>query len=157
MQWAYIWAVLRARRVLEFVVVALQAFRFDIKLLLKFGGTVSDAGLALAGAKQGCPLSAAIFVCVMDPFLRMLSDGASARACTRAFADDLASVLTDMRVQLPCFARKFDIFHSVSGLMLGLAFQADCRCCVWHCHTVAKGSMLHCCHCNFCRRCHQGH
>ena len=82
------------------------------------GASVPGFGIT-AGIRQGCSLSPLLFALVGDLLLRKL-----ARSMTdmmqRAYADDLAMVVADLRHTLPILVHIFGQFGSVSGLRLNV-------------------------------------
>jgi hypothetical protein len=81
-----------------------------------FGGVKRFLYDIFSGILQGCPSSGSLFVLAIDPLLRMFKvklEGAR----TKAFADDLATVLRELR-QIITARSCFERFRKISGLAL---------------------------------------
>ena len=72
---------------------ALQKIYEDNRYYLKWNGAPRCVFQALSGVRQGCPLSATIYVIVTDSIIRFLLTRLSPWDCLRAYADDLEIVL----------------------------------------------------------------
>ena len=72
-----------------------------------------------SGVKQGCPLSPLLFAVCVDILLRRLSHELGEDE-VKAFADDIAAVLTDFDVQAPILEQLFTEFEAISNLGLNL-------------------------------------
>ena len=66
--------------------------------------------------KKGCRLSSSLFIIALDPFLRAMSSHLSGKSLVRAFADDIAIVLTHLFVEGPVVNWLFHKFTSISNL-----------------------------------------
>ena len=84
---------------------------------LSFGGGLQCGFSIRAGIRQGCPLSPLLFAVVVDPLLRRLRRE-SPSATVRAYADDLATVLSNLSGALPTLSVIFSDFALASGLQL---------------------------------------
>ena len=65
--------------------------------------------------KQGCPLSALLFVIAIDPFLRALRTRVGVRGMVRAYADDVVIVCVDIWRHGPGIAMLYAEFDEVSN------------------------------------------
>ena len=72
-----------------------------------------------AGIRQGCPLSPLLFITAMDGLLRAIKRRIPA-AQIRAFADDTAVVLQDLKGDLPVLWDIFSQLEQASGLKLNV-------------------------------------
>ena len=88
---------------------------------LRILGGVFESVLVGAGVRQGCPLSALLFVAAVDPFLRAMRRAMDPTSIHRAFADDVGLVLTSLWREGPAIANAFTQFETVSALGLGHA------------------------------------
>ena len=92
---------------------------FNVRAFVNVKGSWEFAFRVTAGVLQGCPLSASLFVIVMDPFLRdfqqCLVD--KSYAVVFACADDLGTAVIDLFV-LEQLARVFEVMNAVACLVL---------------------------------------
>ena len=72
------------------------------------------------GVRQGCPLSPLLFAACVDILLRMIVHEVPDCEC-KAFADDIAAILTDWWQQSPILERVFHEFEQISNLALNIA------------------------------------
>ena len=76
-----------------------------------------------SGVRQGCPLSPLLFAVCVDILLRMIAQRLG-DATVRAFADDIAAVLSDVSIQIPILEEIFIEFERI--LNFGSEHQEDC-------------------------------
>ena len=83
-------------------------------------GGSRHAGFSLTrGIRQGCPLSPLLFAVASDLLLRRL-ERLFPRACTRAYADDLAMVLPSFALHVRTLQELFSEYGRLSGLRLSI-------------------------------------
>ena len=104
---AYLWLVLSAIGISQDVVLALKALYASNHHYLSFCGVLLYAFCGAAGVRQGCPASTSLFVIATDPILRALCLRIPRSCVTRAYADDIALVLTRIWEQVPTVALFF--------------------------------------------------
>jgi hypothetical protein len=91
-----------------------------IKNNQKIGNPEDTEGfMADTGIRQGCPLSPLLFAIVADLLLRKLQQKLP-QSTIRAFADDTAIVIDDMRL-LPRIIKIFEEYAGFSNLGLNLS------------------------------------
>ena len=89
------------------------------RCIIKCGGTTFPGFPMKAGIRQGCPLSPLLFAVVVDLLLRKLARSLP-NELLRAFADDTAMVIKDWWSSASTVAAVFEVFGSISGLILNL-------------------------------------
>ena len=89
-----------------------------ISNIQKIGSTDAEGFNADTGTRQGCPLSPVLFAIVADILLRKLQQELPS-STIRAFADDTAMVINDMRL-LPQISAIFEEYAGFSNLGLNL-------------------------------------
>ena len=72
-----------------------------------------------AGIRQGRPLSPLLFIIAMDGLIRLVKQEVSGSK-VRAFADDTAMVLQDMKADLPILHGIFSRLEGAAGLRLNV-------------------------------------
>jgi len=87
---------------------------------LKFQGRVVPAFTVESGVRQGCPLSAAIYVIATDAVLRYILAHVRPTDCLRAYADDLEPVLYELWETLPSLQSAFDVIAAACSLELNV-------------------------------------
>eukprot|EP00972_Heterocapsa_arctica_P056222 8295167-Heterocapsa_arctica.AAC.1 len=90
-----------------FIIRALQALYSNNHHYFQFAGLVMFAFTGGAGVRQGCPASSSLFVVVTDPIVRALLLRIPRNCMLRAYADDIALVLTNFWLQAPAVALMF--------------------------------------------------
>ena len=90
-----------------------------IRNIKKIGNTDVEGFNANTGIRQGSLLSPALFAIVADILLRKLQQEL-ANSTIRAFADDTAMVITDMRLLPPQIITSFEEYAGFSNLGLNL-------------------------------------
>ena len=104
---AFIFLALRHYKVPEGMYLFFVALYTDNKCYAVFGGVKRFLYKILSGILQGCPASGSLFVLAIDPLLRMFKSRFEGGR-TKAFADDLATMLTKLRqirTAWECFER----------------------------------------------------
>ena len=84
---------------------------------IRLQGEDFDGFTMLGGVRQGCPLSPLLFAVCVDLLLRMLSHKLPDLVC-KAFADDIAAIVSDWWEQGPILQSIFDEFAHISNLHL---------------------------------------
>ena len=74
----------------------------------------------LGGVRQGCPLSPLLFAVCVDILLRKLMHDLPDCSC-KAFADDIAAVISDWELQGPVLEGIFKDFELISNLSLDIS------------------------------------
>ena len=82
----------------------------------RFGGSSSLVFTVRSGVKQGCPLSAVLFVIAVDPFLRLLVHRIGPHDLCRAYADDIAVVISNLWTSIVALFHAFREFQVASLL-----------------------------------------
>ena len=83
------------------------------------GGKLHTGFSSHAGIRQGCPLSPILFAVAVDVLLRRLRAKVPGVEL-RAFADDVAAVVSDLMLSVPSLHTVFHEFGRLSGLRLNL-------------------------------------
>ena len=92
---AFIFIILEALEVPRGMLLFFRALYPNNRCFAVYGGVKHFLYEIRSGILQGCPASGSIFVLAIDPFLRMLRTELDSSR-TKAFADDLASLLTKL-------------------------------------------------------------
>ena len=86
---------------------------------IAFQGALYPGFELTRGVRQGCPISPLLFAAAVDILLRMIKSRIG--SCTiKAFADDIATVVTDFPRDQALLARTFAEFERMSGLDLNI-------------------------------------
>ena len=88
---------------------------------LAFQGKSIRAFVVKSGVKQGCPLSATLFVLALDPFLRAMASRIGPCNVCRAYADDIALVLYHIWPYFKIVNELFHEFCTMSNLKVKVA------------------------------------
>ena len=115
---AYMWQALSVMQFPAHVVAALQALYANNHHYYNFAGLTVYAFCGLAGVRQGCPASTSLFVIATDPIIRALCLRVPRPGLVRAYADDIAIVLTNLWKQAQPIASLFQDVAAVSCLKL---------------------------------------
>ena len=86
---------------------------------IKIAGSFFPGCAMLGGVRQGCPLSPLLFAVVVDVLLRMIQHRLP-HSFSRAFADDIGTIITDWATDAPILAEIFKEFGSISNLHLNI-------------------------------------
>ena len=116
----YLFKVLERQGVPGSFCSALKVFYENNRQFLKLDGEISESFVVRSGVRQGCPLSPVLFALALDPFLHLLKTELPNDAVIRAYADDMAVVLQDIR-QIPLVAKAFTVLHRASALQVNIA------------------------------------
>ena len=100
------------------IIKAIAALYINNIHFMKGGSGTRYAFVALAGVRQGCPLSSTFFVLVTDCIMRALSSVVKYRDMIRGYADDLAVLLENIWVSAPHICRIFETVAQISQLVL---------------------------------------
>ena len=119
------WLALEAMGLPAYIIKALQALYQNNHHYLSFNGFVFYAFCGAAGVRQGCPASTSLFVIVTDPIIRAMCLRLPRSCLVRAYADDIAVVLSKIWEQAPMLAAVFAEIAKFSGLKL-----KPRKCCV---------------------------
>jgi hypothetical protein len=115
---AFLWLALEMMGVPPWMIAALKACYIDCWHWLKHGRVCLRVFEILAGVKQGCPLSPLLFVMVTDPFIRAIKSVLSPRSAIRAYADDIAIVVSHLWREGPSIAALFNLYERITCLAL---------------------------------------
>ena len=91
----------------------------DNKCYIRLHGQDFAGFSLLGGVRQGCPLSPLLFAVCVDILLRMLERKLPDITC-KAFADDLAAIVSDWWSQGPIIESIFVEFQQISNLRLNI-------------------------------------
>jgi hypothetical protein len=116
----FIFKALRAAGVSEDVIHAVRELYKDNKHFFTFRNLRKFALDAESGVKQGCPLSAAVFVIVTDAIVRYINCLLPKDIVFRAYCDDYAFVLKFPWRDLPILANIFITIGLATSLHLNL-------------------------------------
>ena len=114
----FLWILLLAIGFPAGVVSAIQELYRDNDHFWHFKGIKRFLFTVRSGVKQGCPLSTALFVLAMDPFIAALADTVGPRGCLRVYADDIAIVMWQLVAQAPMIDRLFRLFAAIAALQI---------------------------------------
>ena len=78
------------------VIAAMRSLYADNIHYLKLCGRVRQAFTIVSGVRQGCPLSATVFVIATDAVVRYVTSRLRPRDMLRAYADDIALTIADI-------------------------------------------------------------
>ena len=102
----FIWIALRAIKIPNNIIKAIQALYNFNAHFMKVNGALKFVFVAESGVRQGCPLSSIIFVLVTDCINRALQHFLGENGDVFIYADDMGLVLRNMFLlghSLPCF------------------------------------------------------
>ena len=91
----------------------------ESKCFVRFHGQDFTGFSMRGGVRQGCPLSPLLFAVCVDILLRMLVHVVPDCTC-KAFADDIAAILSDWWEQGPLLEKVFHEFEQISNLGLNV-------------------------------------
>jgi len=114
-----IFKVLRSIGISQGHLAAIQRLYQNVSHTLVHNGGLYPSFTLLGGVRQGCPLSPLIFVTVLDVFLRRLRHR-SPSSLWRAYADDIAVVLQNVRSEWQGLIEEFQTWSLFSGLRLNM-------------------------------------
>ena len=115
---AFIWIALQALGIDSRIIRALAALYCNNIHFMKSASGVRFAFVAMAGVRQGCPLSSTIFVIITDCIMRALHSAVKSRDIVRGFADDLATVVDSVWESGPRLCSVFIRIERISRLSL---------------------------------------
>ena len=90
------------------------------KCVMRIQGQDFPGFVILGGVRQGCPLSPLLFAVCVDILLRRIMHEIPGCTC-KAFADDIAAVITEWELHGPVLERTFAEFHLISNLALNIS------------------------------------
>jgi endonuclease/exonuclease/phosphatase family metal-dependent hydrolase len=113
----WIFTVLRTMQFPEWLIDIIKRLYGVCSIELLYGAVSHQPFCALAGIKQGCPLSGTLFALALDPFLRMICLTIPAHlGMVTAFADDIAIVALHMFDVLLALAPVFAVLQAAACL-----------------------------------------
>jgi hypothetical protein len=114
---AWIFMVLKTMQLPEHVIATIRRLYAECSIELLYGAESHDHFHAMAGIKQGCPLSGTLFALALDPFIRKLCLTIPKHlGMVTAFADDIAIVALNLFMTLRALAPVFALFQAASCL-----------------------------------------
>ena len=116
---------------------AVGPFYFNNHCSIKLKGRVFDGFAMSSGVRQGCPLSPLLFVLAADVLLRRL-ESQFPMCTTRAFADDIVMIVTDVWKLAGGILHTFREFASLSGMNLHLGKTVVVPLWVCGLHTICR-------------------
>ena len=114
----FLWLCLAAIGFPVFIINAIKQLYVRNRHYWRFGGECRFVFTVMSGVKQGCPLSALLFVIAVDPFLRALHTRIGPGGLVRAYADDVGIVCCSIWIYGPGISLLYFIFTEVSNLKL---------------------------------------
>ena len=118
---AFIFLVLEAIGVPCNIIRAIRKLYINNSHDISFGGSSFSGFVVSAGMKQGCPLSGVLFVICADVLVRaLLKRIPQELGMVRAYADDIALVLSRASVLIPCLCILFEIWERATCMALNL-------------------------------------
>ena len=111
------WIALRALGIPSNIIKAIAALYTNHVHFIKVGSGTRYAFVALAGVRQGCPLSSTFLVFVTDCIMRTLSSVVKCRDMIRGHSDDLPVLLETMWVTAPHICRICETVAQISQLV----------------------------------------
>lgn len=118
--WPWLWAVLARLGLSSGVRRFISQIYCGGAALQCAGGAAEHSFDIRSGVVQGCPLSGAMFVLLLDPLIRRLGGQIRGRGCVNACADDLAVVAADV-AQLDAVGESMALLSRAAALRLNLA------------------------------------
>lgn len=109
----FIWMVLTAYGVPEFIVHAIHQLHKDNQHNLAFAGAILAGACFTSGVHQGCPLSGIIFAFVLDTPLREIKARLPMHSLSRAFFDDIGLVISKLFIGLPPLLEVLEAFRNI--------------------------------------------
>ena len=98
----------------------IQSMYHHNKCVLRIQGQDFPGFALLGGVRQGCPLSPLLFAVCVDILLRRIMHEIPSCTC-KAFADDIAAVITKWELHGPILERMFAEFQLISNLSLNIS------------------------------------
>ena len=115
---AFLWIMLEAIGIPCVIIGAIKQLYFANIHFISNDGVNFFAFCAMAGVRQGCPLSSTIFVLATDAFIRALTSILGPTSMIRVYADDMNVVARDLFALLPQLHYLFSQYACMSGLHL---------------------------------------
>jgi hypothetical protein len=113
----FIFLVLLTMKFPQFLIDIIRKLYEECLIELLYGAEAHEPFRALAGIKQGCPLSGTLFALALDPFIRMLCLTIPMPLnMVSAFADDIAIVAKELLLALRALAPVFAVLQAASCL-----------------------------------------
>jgi len=115
----YLFNVLSRQGVPENIIQSVKMFYQGNQNFLSLDGQTSPAFTSKSGVRQGCPMSPVLFALALDPFLDYLAKALPNDSMVRAYADDMAVILPNLK-ELPILAKSFDLLGKAAGLQVNI-------------------------------------